>query len=186
MANLTGRKDEAVRRLRAGELVRVGLDFLALAAEIDGLAHEIALEARVRRCGAELVGFAVGIPGEAVRIADAEALVDLRVDPQFRASPQTKTGIERGVGNLAGLAAMRQAVLSLIERADGGIALYGGGHLAMDGDVVRVDQGRRFGILRRSFRIVIELVVYAKPHFIQREVRGKALAREGNVVVSLP
>jgi hypothetical protein len=38
-----------------------------------------------------------GKPGDAQRIVQAEALVDLRVDPQFGALPQAHAGIERRV-----------------------------------------------------------------------------------------
>jgi hypothetical protein len=86
-AELAEPQHQAVCSLRIGELIGVGFDLFAVAAEIDGLPHEIALHPRVRIGRAELIGFAAGIAGDAVGIADAETLIDFRIDPEFGALP---------------------------------------------------------------------------------------------------
>ena len=73
--------------LRPGKLVDIGVELLCFAAEIDGLAHEGARHADIGVIGADLVGFRARKAGDAVRVSQAEALVDVRVDPQFGASP---------------------------------------------------------------------------------------------------
>jgi hypothetical protein len=79
-----------------------------------------------------------------VRIGESEALIDLRIDPQFGAFPQPRTGIERDVSGLATLPAMRQAVGALKGGADRGIALPDKRGLAVETKVVHVLRGRRF------------------------------------------
>ena len=81
-------QDQTVRCIRLRKQVDVGVDLLRLAAEVDGLPDEIALRARVRIVEAELVGFAAREAGYAVRVAKTMALIDLGVEPEFRALPQ--------------------------------------------------------------------------------------------------
>ena len=64
------RQHQAVLRHRTGELVDVGVNLLRFAAEVDGLADEIALHARVRIIRAELVGLAARETGDAVGVGD--------------------------------------------------------------------------------------------------------------------
>ena len=75
--------------------VDVGVGLLRLAAKIDGLPDEIALCARVRIVEAELVGFAAREAGNAVRVGETMALIDLGVEPELRALPQPQAGEER-------------------------------------------------------------------------------------------
>ena len=77
----TDRQHEAIRVLRAGELIDVGIHFLRVAAEIDGLPHEIALHARIGPNAAELKGFPGRKSGGTVRVRQTEALIDLGVHP---------------------------------------------------------------------------------------------------------
>ena len=73
---------------RTGELIEVGVDFLVVAAEIDGLPDEGPLNARIRNRGADLECGPARKAGDAFGIAQPETLVDLRIDPEFGAVPQ--------------------------------------------------------------------------------------------------
>ena len=73
--------------------MEVGLHLLGRAAKIDGLADEIALQAGVRVSKPELVGLSARKSGRAVRVGEAKALVDLRIDPHLGATPQPHAGI---------------------------------------------------------------------------------------------
>ena len=83
---------QAIGSLRPGELIDVRFQLLRVAAEIDGLAHESALHADIRIIGADLVGFRAREAGDAVRVADAEALIDFWIEPEFGAFPQSQAG----------------------------------------------------------------------------------------------
>ena len=83
---------QAIGSLRPGELIDVRFQLLRIAAEIDGLANESALHADIRVIGADLVGFRAREAGDAVRVADAEALIDFRIEPEFGAFPKSQAG----------------------------------------------------------------------------------------------
>ena len=121
-----------VRRLRTSKLIDVGIHFLSITAEIDGLADEGALNARVRIAKAFLEGFGARKSGDAVYVGKPKALIDLRIDPQFSPLPQSDAGIKRNVCELASLAATREAVGSLVGRPDRRIGLLGKGCLAVE------------------------------------------------------
>jgi hypothetical protein len=116
----------------------VGVELLRFAAEVDGLAHEGALHADVRIVRAELVGLPAGEAGHAVRVGEAVALIEFRIDPEFRALPQSHAGKQRRVRGFAPLAAGRQAAGTLKRRADRRIALPDESGLAVEIDQVRV------------------------------------------------
>ena len=88
-------QDQAVRRIRLRKQVDVGIGLLRFATEVDGLPDEIALRARVRIVEAELVGFAARETGYAVRVGETMALIDLGIEPEFRALPQPHAGEQR-------------------------------------------------------------------------------------------
>ena len=102
------------RRLRTSKLIDVGIHFLSITAEINRLADEGALNARVRIAKAFLEGFGARKAGDAMHVAKPKALIDLRIDPQFGRLPQSDAGIERDVCDLAALTATWQAVGSLV------------------------------------------------------------------------
>ena len=91
------RQHQPVRTARARELIEVGIDLLAVATEIDGLAQKGALNTRIGIRRTELVGFGTQKACNAVRIAQAESLIDLGVGPELGAPPQPHAGREREV-----------------------------------------------------------------------------------------
>src|SRR5208283_5069103 len=113
-AEAPDRQHQAVRRLRAGELIDIFVDFLGFAAEIDGLPDERALDPRVGVIRAELVGFGTWESGNAMRVADTKTLIDLRIEPKLGALPQPQAGIERRIHRLASLPAGDQAIAAQI------------------------------------------------------------------------
>ena len=170
---MSDRQHQAVGGLRAGELRDVGLHLLRLAAQIDGLPHEITLQPPVWIASAELVGLAAWKSSRAVRVSETKALIDLGIEPGLGALPQTHAGEQRCIRGLAGLAAARQAELSLIRRADGGIALPEKRGLAVKINPVDVRRRRRLGDHRQCAgrqRIVAELIIQAGAQFLQLEV----------------
>ena len=145
----------------------------------------------IRIIGADLVGFRAREAGDAVRVADAEALIDFRIEPEFGAFPQSQTGEQRGVRRLAGLSAMRQAVGTLIGRSDSRVALPGEGGLAVEIDQVQVGCRWPFGNDRPCVRrcsIVAELIVQTGAHLLHRkvgiEVLGAAKERPAAIAVT--
>ena len=114
-AEFPDRYDEVVGRLAAGKLVDGGVDFLGLAAEVDGLADEGSVQARVGIVGSHLVGFPAGIAGDAERLAEAKSLIDFRIGPQFRAVPQPQSQVCGGVDGLTSGVGM-ETVLAAIGR----------------------------------------------------------------------
>ena len=81
------REYETVRGLRAAKLVRRGIDFLVVAAEISGLPDERARHACIGNQFADFISFAAGKARNAERRTQAEALIDLGIDPQLGAVP---------------------------------------------------------------------------------------------------
>ena len=78
---LTDGHGDGVCRPRPAHLVGGVVDLIRLAAEIEGLAEEQSLQSEVGRRLADLVGFAAREAGDAERVAQPEALVDLGVRP---------------------------------------------------------------------------------------------------------
>ena len=105
--------------------------------------------------------------------AYAEALIELRIDPQFGAAPQPHAREERRVGRLAALTAMRQAVGPLKRRSDCGVALPNQRRLAVKIQPVLVRRRRRLGDHRQCVyrhHIVAELIIQAGAYLLQRKI----------------
>jgi len=131
---------QAVGGPRAAQLVLIGIDRLALAAQIDGLAEKEALQPEIGRALADLIGLAARKAGDAERAVEPEPLVDLRVDPHLGAAPWPQARIE---GRIEGLAALgrRQAVLPDIGRAEVRHPLVDEGRLGVDGEGLVLGRG---------------------------------------------
>jgi len=110
----TDREDEPVGGLALGELIKAGVHFLGVAAEINCLPDESPLDARIGVIGANFISFAVGVSGNSVRAVEPESLINFRIDPEFSALPQPRAEVERGVPSLATLTASRQTVGSFV------------------------------------------------------------------------
>src|SRR5580658_11230417 len=81
------REHQPIGALRPRKLVQVGTEPLRLSRQIDRLAEERALNQRVGMHLSDLVRLATGISGDTECVAESEALVDFRIDPEFRARP---------------------------------------------------------------------------------------------------
>src|SRR5262249_31663581 len=125
----------------SGELIDACFNLLLLAAEIDGLAQERARDPRIGRRGADLVGLSARKSGGAERAAQSEALIDLRVDPQFGAVPEPRASIEGYVPGLTALVWV-EAVLSSIGRPEREDILVKVGRLAVEGEAIELERGR--------------------------------------------
>ena len=130
-AELADGQHQTIGGARSGELVGDARHRLARAAQVDGLAQEQPLQARVGRGAADLIGFRAGETGDAERVGQAEALVDLGVHPQLAARPGPHAGIERDVDGFLRLT-RRQAVGARIGRGEAGRGLQDDGRLAVD------------------------------------------------------
>src|SRR5215472_17789464 len=95
--------DKSVGGLRLGELIDIGFDLLGLAAEVDRLADERAVQAGVWIIGADLEGLAADVTGHAGRVAEPKALIDFWIDPGFGPVPEPHTDKKRGIPGLAAL-----------------------------------------------------------------------------------
>src|SRR5262249_30067632 len=95
--------DHPVSGLLPREPVDVIVDFFAFAAEVYGLPHEHALNSSVGEGRDELVGFAAGKARYAERTAEPKALLNFRIDPEFRARPELQPGVEREIPGFATL-----------------------------------------------------------------------------------
>ena len=115
--DLADSQDHAVRGLRATELIEVGIDLLDFAAEVDGLAEECPCHAVVRVGLPKLVGFTAEIPGNAEAVTKAEALIDLRIEPDLRPLPGTKSEIDRGIDGFPAVRVRREALRAGIGRS---------------------------------------------------------------------
>src|SRR5215475_11737184 len=100
---LSNSNNQPVGGLLPGESIEVGVDVFAVASKIDRLPHEHALHASVGEGCAELVGFAARKTRRAERVAEPKALLDFRVDPEFRTGPELQSCVEREVPGLATL-----------------------------------------------------------------------------------
>ena len=107
---LTYRKHQAVCRRRAGELIEVGINLLGVAAEIDRLPDEIALQTRVGISRPDLKSLTARKSGYSVCIREAEALIELRTDPQLGTLPQSYADVEDGVPGFAALGFAGQTI----------------------------------------------------------------------------
>ena len=108
------REHQAIGGLRAAELIEVGFELLRLTAQIYGLAQKSALDQHIRLRPADLVGFAAGVSRHPKGVAEPEALVDLRIDPDFGAPPRPDTGIECGIDRFSAIGGRAEALGSLI------------------------------------------------------------------------
>src|SRR5215467_3464039 len=102
--------------MRTANLVDTRLNLFAVPAEIEGLSDKTARYPEIRVGAADLIGFAAGESRNAQRVAQSEALVDLRIDPNLRAVPQAPTDIGCDVPGLATRVGI-QAVGAAIGRA---------------------------------------------------------------------
>src|SRR5208283_5566850 len=87
---------QAVGVDRAAEQILSWIDRLAVAAEPDRLAHEIALEAKIGAGMADLVGLGAWKARDAQRVRKAIAFVDLGIDIGLAALPKAHAKIARG------------------------------------------------------------------------------------------
>ena len=170
-------EDQAVRRIRLRKQVDVGVGLLRLAAEVDRLPNEIALRARVRIVEAELVGFAAREAGYAVRVAKTMALIDLGVEPEFRALPQPDAGEQREVERFPRVACRRKTILAQKWRSDVGVALVHKRTLTVQAKVVRLGCRPSLSDDRRNDRsgVVAELVVQTEAQFLELKIGAHRL-----------
>src|ERR1700738_1026983 len=99
---LSDGEDQSIRSLLSGKLVEAAVDFLDLAAEVDGLSQERPVQTRVGIIGADLVGLAARESRGAYRCAKSKTLIDFRIDPRFGALPKPHACVQ---GDVRGLAA---------------------------------------------------------------------------------
>src|SRR5207302_10379129 len=125
---------ETLRGALARELVRVPLDLLLGAAQLEHLPQEEPGEVKIGRVAADL-RLAARIAGDADAIADAVALVELRVEPDLRAAPCAQARIEREIRRLLGAPMRIEAVLPHGRRAEGRMPLRDVGRGEIPGDV---------------------------------------------------
>src|SRR5580704_71125 len=184
-AEFTDGEHQAVRRLRAAELVGRSIHLFRIAAEIDGLADEILGNSRIGHRGADLVGLAARESGDAQRRAQAETLIDLRIDPKLGALPQAHADKRGGVPGLAALVG-REAVLAGIGVAEREDILTDIRGLAVDGEIVELRHRRRDGGAPRAW-IAVEPVVEAEAQFADVEIRVETLraGRERHAAVAV-
>jgi hypothetical protein len=90
---------------------------LGLAAEPEGLTHEVALRAQLRRGRAGLLRLAVGKAGHAERAAQTEALVELRIVIQLGVVGQLEPE-EGGGGERAARLMRHEAVVAAVRRME--------------------------------------------------------------------
>ena len=150
-------------RLMAGELwqehglvfaSRVGTPLSAnnvirafkVAAEVDGLPHEIARHARIRNRGADLCGCAIDIAGDALSIAHPKALIDFRIDPELGALPELETRTQRQIAGFPALIG-NEAVRASVRRVEGRNVLLDEGGFPMDGEPAEIE--RRGALLKQ-------------------------------------
>ena len=172
-AELADREDQPVGRLLAGELIDVGIHLLGGAAEVDGLADEGTGHPHIGIVAADLVGFAARKSREAEGVAEPEALVDLRIDPQFRALPQLQSGIERGVPGLAACIGV-EAVGAAVRRAKRRRVLADISGLAVNAPVVALE--RRQAPIAGTRAVAAELVIQPEANLLHGKVRVEALS----------
>jgi len=166
--------------MRARELVGAGLDLLGGSAERDRVAHEEARNARVRIRVADLVGLSARETGHAKRVAQAEALIDLGIDPQLGSRPQPDAKIGGGVPGLARLSG-DEAVGPDIRRVKIRIVLDDVRRLRVHGPIVDARSRERGALSDDRFA---ELIVEPEADALQREIGGEGLRAcgEGHAV----
>ncbi len=140
-------QDHVVGGQRAAELVRPRADRLAVSSKVEALAQKGALQPHVRVPFPHLVRFAARKAGDAQRVAQAEALVDLGIHVERAAVPQAYAGEQGHVGGLLRVPCRRQAIGPLIRRTEAGVPLFNKSDLAMHvpgfGLVARSGLGRQ-------------------------------------------
>jgi hypothetical protein len=112
---------------------------LSVAAEIDRLPDEHAGQPQIGVAVTDLVGFTTRESGNPEGVAQAEALVDLRIDPQLRSLPQPPTDVERGVRGLASRIRI-EAVGPAIWGMEWGCILAQKSRLAVYGPVIGIKE----------------------------------------------
>ena len=133
-----------VRRLGAAQHVLVRIDLRGVPAQIEGLAQEQPVRDQIREVVADLVGLAAGKAGDPQGVAEAEALIDLRIDPDLGPGPRADPRIEGDVGGLPPAGGGVEAVGPAIGRREGQRPLVHDRGLGMEGEGLRRRVGRRF------------------------------------------
>ena len=133
---LAGGKDEIVRRARAAEFVGIGIDLLALAAEIESLSEEQPLQPEIGRRLADLVRLATGKSRNAQRIAQAKSLIDFRVSIQRAILPEAHTDKRGRIEGFIAHALWRKAVRAPIGRMECRMILLDEGRLCMQAEPI--------------------------------------------------
>ena len=90
--------------LRSAELVGAGADRVAISSEVEPLTEERPLQAEIRFGLSDLVSFAARKSRRAQGVAQAEALVELGIDIERAAIPESNPGEERQVRGLLPIA----------------------------------------------------------------------------------
>ena len=127
---------------------RSGSHRFAFAAQIDGLAKNARAQPEIGVGLAELVRLAADIAGDTEAVAQTEALVDFRIDPDFRALPRAEAAVERDVEGFAAIFSRRQAVRALVAGAECRLIPPDGGGLTVDGPLLRAGVIGRCGVVR--------------------------------------
>jgi hypothetical protein len=169
-ADFSDGEHQPIRRLRSGELVKSGVDFLDLAAEVDGLPQECPEQTRVGIWGSDLVGLAAWESRGADRCAQSKALIDFRIDPRFGALPEPHARVQ---GYVCGLAAdvRYETVLALVGSPKRRVILIHVGGLGVEREVVGLQRGWSLGQEVRDVGVVVsDPVVHAQPDALHGEV----------------
>src|SRR6202521_2839230 len=90
--------------LRSAELVGAGADRVAISTEVEPLTEERPLQVEIRFGLSDLVSFAARKSRRAQGVAQAEALVELGIDIERAAIPESNPGEERQVRGLLPIA----------------------------------------------------------------------------------
>ncbi len=170
--------DQPIHGVRASELILIFRDLLRRTAEIDGLANEGALNARIRHRGADLGGIAVRKSRHALGIAEPKTLDDLRIDPELRALPQFCADEIHGVPALAALVRI-EAVRAEIGRAERRRVLLDEGGLALERKPIEIERRKSLGENIGIDAGVAELIIEADTKRLHREAGRELLGAAG-------
>src|SRR5208282_163670 len=140
---------QVVCGLRSPEFIGARCQRRGFAAEVEALPDKGALQSKVRLGPAHLVSFAAGEAGEAQRIVETEAFVDLGIDVKRTSIPEPNTQEQRQVRGLLATADRRQTVRALIGRGKARVVLLDEGRLTVK--IPRLRSGR-FRRRRRNVR----------------------------------
>ena len=138
---LAERDGDVVGRARAAKLVGVRLDLLHFATEIEGLAEEKPLQTEIRHGAADLVRFAAWKGRNADRVAEAKALVYLRIDISFAPIPQAQTSEQGQIHGLVAATSRIEAVPAAVWRIERRVILIGKGRLYVQRPIFRRSAG---------------------------------------------